>query len=274
MDLNASWYLRSVCIIFCERCQKCMWAMKDQFEYTRNTKCGSEHVARRGADGKSKGCRYGATLAGKPSVSPSDIVTLSEKCSETLLKLQEIRFSTLAKLIPEIFSLSWLVKSCHSLLSSLSLVDCLPRSGVYRLLMLLSLAPNGASVTESHCPSSVTLLWDLVKDFQIFNQLKFYKTLQFEMIPSFMCLMCTLSKKYWNFMPKPDNLGHFKFLPYFHHNIRIYVPHGCHITKSWKFHAIMWSFLTNYFFPYFWPKSCPEKSSSHLFWIIPTLNPL
>ena len=131
-----------------------MWAKKDQFEYTRNTKTGSEHVARQGADGKSKGCRHGATLAGKPSVSPSDTVTLSTKCFETTSKenFKKRRFSALAKFIPEIFSPSCLVRNCLSRLSSLPLVGCLPRSGVYRLMMLLNLAQNGASGNESHCP--------------------------------------------------------------------------------------------------------------------------
>ena len=47
-----------------KRCKRCMWAMKKQFEYSRNTKTGSEHVARVDKHGKKKGCSHGATLAG------------------------------------------------------------------------------------------------------------------------------------------------------------------------------------------------------------------
>ena len=41
-----------------------MWAKKKQYEYTRNTKTGSEHVSKMDRNGRKKGCPYGASLAG------------------------------------------------------------------------------------------------------------------------------------------------------------------------------------------------------------------
>ena len=42
-----------------------MWEKKKQFEYSRNTKNGSEHVSRVDKHGKQKGCPHGAKLGGK-----------------------------------------------------------------------------------------------------------------------------------------------------------------------------------------------------------------